>query len=74
MARTDGAADDDAPVNTELLRSEADEPIKLSLAASSAAAVAAAAAAGDGKAAAAARSRPAPLFGDDDGECLFLQA
>jgi hypothetical protein len=70
MARTDGTADDDAPANTELQRSAADEPIKLSLAASSAAA-AAAAAGGDGKAAAAAaRSRPAPLFGEDDGEWL----
>lgn len=65
MARTDGAADDEAPLNTELQRGEADEPIKLSLAASSAAA-ATAAAAGDSKAAAAARARPAPLFGDDD--------
>jgi hypothetical protein len=74
MARTDGAGDDEAPANTELQRSEADEPIKLSLAATSAAAAAAAAAAGDGKAAAAAaaRSRPAPLFGDDDGEWLRL--
>jgi hypothetical protein len=74
MARTDGGAadNDEAPLNTELQRSEADEPIKLSLAASSAAA-AAAAAAGDGKAAAAAaRSKPAPLFGDDDGEWCFL--
>jgi hypothetical protein len=73
MARTDGADDDAAPVNTDLQRSEADEPIKLSLAASSgAAAAAAAAAAGDGKAAAAAaRSRPAPLFGDDDGELVL---
>ena len=65
MARTDGAADDEAPLNTELQRSEADEPIKLSLAA--------AAAAGAGKAgAAAARPTPAQLFGDDDGECLLI--
>lgn len=62
-----------AAVDTELKRSEADEPITLSLAAASAAAKAAAAAAGGG--ADKQHSRLAgvaapPLFGDDDGECL----
>lgn len=63
MARTD--QDDAAEAAArELQRSEADEPIKLSLTASTAAA-----AASDNKAAAArpAHKAAAPLFGEDEG-------
>lgn len=67
MART-AEPDDEQQVNTELQRTEADEPIKLSLAAAKAAAAAAPAAA-DSRAPAAAKAKAAaPLFGDDDGE------
>lgn len=68
MARTD---DDEQQAARELQRSEADEPIRLSLAAS---ASVAAAAPGDSKAAAAGRAAPkaaAPLFGDDEGGHSF---
>lgn len=63
-ARLDESSDQ--PVDTELKRSEADEPIKLSLAAKAAAAAAAAAA--DKQQSRGAAAAAPPLFGDDDGE------
>lgn len=64
-ARLEESAED--PAATELKRSEADGPIKLSLAA--AAAAKAAAAAADKQSARGAAGGAPPLFGDDDGEC-----
>lgn len=64
-ARLDDSSEQ--PVDTELKRSEADEPIKLSLAASAAAAAAAAGAAADKQQSRGAAVAAPPLFGDDDG-------
>jgi len=61
-ARLEESAED--PAATELKRSEADEPIKLSLAAAKAAAAAA-----DKQSTRGAAGAAPPLFGDDDGEC-----
>jgi hypothetical protein len=60
-ARVDESSEQ--PLDTELKRSEADEPIKLSLAANAAAVAAAA----DKQQSRGAAGAAPPLFGDDDG-------
>jgi hypothetical protein len=60
-ARVDQSSEQ--PLDTELKRSEADEPIKLSLAANGAAAAAA-----DKQQPRGAAGAAPPLFGDDDGK------
>ncbi len=67
-ARLDDSSEQ--PADTELKRSEADEPIKLSLAARAAAAAAAVA---DKQQSRVAQTAAPPLFGDDDGECSHME-